>query len=187
MSDAVYSVNLSWFHGFLPKDTTFFTFDDAGNKTKRTIPAGTLIRAYKGWIGPADKSSGFPSPQQDVWWTEVAPADGEFWSLYKESPQQKALMQSQAFLNDAEDRQKRNGFAQFDVNTLILPEIKGLTDADLSSASAKPRKPDYRKLTPQEIIDAANGAQSAGGFPWWLVIVGIGGVWYYNRKSKGEA
>lgn len=180
------SDKMSWFHGFVPVDTQFITFDDAGNATKRTIPAGTLVRLYQGWIGGSDAGLQSPKPdEKNVWWTEVAPdTNGEFWSAYLVSPAQNALMASEAYKADADNRQKRNGYAKVDAATLLLPEIKGSTDLDLSTADAKPRKPDYKKLTPQEIEDAIKDKPAGGGSALpWLLIAGAVAAWVYSKRG----
>jgi hypothetical protein len=179
------SSNLSWWHGFLPVDAVFMSPDASGQYVKKTLAAGTLVRQYSGNLSDTLQSPA--AGKKDVYWTEVAPDTGEFWLAYKASPQTTALVKSAVYQADNDARDQRMGWMQIDPETLLLPEVKGLTTEDLSTIPPKPRKPDYRKLTPQEIIDAANSVQSAGDFPWWLVIVGIGGVWYYSRKSRGEA
>lgn len=179
------SSDLSWWHGFLPVDTRFVSPDASGEFVEKTLPAGTLVRQYQGHL--SDTLTSPAKGKKNVFWTEVAPDVDEFWLAYAESPETTALVQSAAYQADSAARDQRMGWVQNDPDQLLLPEIKGLTNQDLSTIPPKPRKPDYRKLTPQEILDAAKNGQTTGaqsGFPWLLLIVGGAAAWYYGRKGQ---
>lgn len=181
------SSDLSWWHGFVPVDTRFVSPDASGTYVEKTLPAGTLVRQYAGHLSDTLQSPA--AGKKNVYWTEVAPDAGEFWLAYKSAPETKALIKSAAYQADTPAREQRMGWMQIDPDTLLLPEVKGLTTEDLSTIPPKPRKPDYRKLTPQEIIDAAKLGQESQGFPWWILIAGGAAAWYYGRKrgSNGDA
>lgn len=148
--------------------------DDQGTQ-KGTVPAGRLFRVFLGQLVKDDPSTQSPTPS-GRYAIEMAPPKNGFWASYPTALFAQILAEQGAeFAADSPARLARAGWtdAGFDLDAAF--DAKGAGKITGNELNANPQDP-------LVIPDLPVVSPSEGGFPWWLVVVGVGAVVLLSRK-----
>lgn len=124
----VSSGNVTWRTGVLNKEVTFLRSDLQEQK----LPAGTLVRVYKGTMNPElfgnpAGSAPIVSPKEvhgvPIYVTELPPGKDQFWLVYADTPENKALIENnkQAWVADLNNKMLRVGKSNVNWDTGLGP------------------------------------------------------------------
>lgn len=166
-----------WRVGYAQRDLPIYTIEGG---RKGTVPAGRLFRIYLGQLVASDPSTQSPTAQ-GRYAIEVAPPPDGFWASYPSDLFKQILAeQAAAFAADDAARQKRAGWTDLAFNPDQEFDPRGGSKITGDELNANPKQP---LVTPDLTVPAAAQA----GFPWWLLLVGIGAGLLLTRKPGRSA